>query len=143
MFLWIKALHIAAIVTWVSGLLLLALLTRVLATAPAPSLPQERRLMAAVGRWDRAVTSPAMVLAWVLGISLAVHGGWFTSAWLAAKLVLVMTLSALHGVLAGRLRRMRGGSSSGQPTSLVLRYASGITLLGTAAIAYLVVVKPF
>ena len=143
MLLWIKALHIAAIVTWVSGLLLLALLTRVLATAPAPSLPQERRLMAAVGRWDRTVTSPAMVLAWVLGISLAVHGGWFTSSWLAIKLVLVMSLSALHGVLAGRLRRMRGASASRQPTSLVLRYASGFTLLSTAAIACLVVIKPF
>lgn len=35
MFLWIKALHIAAIVAWVSGLLMLALMMRVLATAPA------------------------------------------------------------------------------------------------------------
>ncbi len=141
MFLWIKALHIAAIVTWVSGLLMLALLTSALVNAPVPSLPQERRLMAALGRWDRTVTSPAMVLAWVLGISLAVHGDWFTASWMTTKLVLVMSLSALHGVLAGRLRRMRGGLS--QQPSINLRHAGGLTLLGTAAIATLVVVKPF
>lgn len=38
-FLWVKAMHIAAVVTWVAGLLMLALLLSVLATAPAPSLP--------------------------------------------------------------------------------------------------------
>lgn len=139
-FLWVKAMHIAAVVTWVAGLLMLALLLSVLATAPAPSLPQERRLMVALRRWDRTITSPAMVLAWVLGISLAVHGGWFTSSWLAAKLVLVMSLSALRGVLSGTLRRMSGGS---RPTSFGLRFAGGFTLTGTAAIAWLVVLKPF
>lgn len=139
-FLWVKAMHIAAVVTWVAGLLMLALLLSVLATAPAPSLPQERRLMVALRRWDRTITSPAMVLAWVLGISLAVHGGWFTSSWLAAKLVLVMSLSALHGVLSGTLRRMSGGS---RPTSFGLRFAGGFTLTSTAAIAWLVVLKPF
>ena len=140
-FLWIKALHIAAVVTWVAGLLMLSLLLSVLATAPAPSLPQERRLMTALRRWDRMVTSPAMVLAWVLGISLAVHGGWFTSPWLAAKLVLVMAMSALHGVLAGTLRRM--SSASCQRPAFSLRFACGFTLAGSAAIACLVVLKPF
>lgn len=141
MFLWVKALHIVAVVTWVSGLLMLALLLSILATAPSPSLPQERRLMTLLGRWDRMVTSPSMALAWVLGISLAIHGGWFTSTWLTAKLVLVMSLSALHGVLAGRLRRMRGDNGS-QPLSFALRYAGGFTLLGVAAIVCLVVLKP-
>jgi len=140
-FLWIKALHVAAVVTWVAGLLMLSLVLSILATAPAPSLPQERRLMAALARWDRTVTSPAMVLAWVLGISLAVHGGFFTATWLAAKLVLVVALSALHGVLAGTLRRLSSGST--RRPAISLRFACGFTVVGVTAIASLVVLKPF
>ncbi|MGB6231670.1 MAG: hypothetical protein WBF53_16255 [Litorimonas sp.] len=55
--------------------------------------------------YDRAVTTPAMILALALGITLGVLGGWFSSAWLGAKILLVIGLSGLHGALTGRLRR--------------------------------------
>jgi protoporphyrinogen IX oxidase len=140
-FLWIKALHVAAVVAWLGGLLMLSLMLGALATAPVPNLPQERRLMIAVGRWDRAITTPAMMLAWVLGITMAIHAGWFASPWLAAKLILVVALSALHGVMAATLRRMSGDNRR-RPSS-GLRFAGGFTVAATAAIALLVVLKPF
>lgn len=140
-FLWIKALHVAAVVAWVGGLLVLSLVLGSLATAPVPNLPQERRLMIAVGRWDRAVTTPAMMLAWVLGIAMALHAGWFSSPWLVIKLVLVVALSALHGVMAGTLRRM--SEDHVRRPAAGLRFAGGATVIATTAIALLVVVKPF
>lgn len=140
-FLWIKAFHVAAVVAWVGGLLALSLMLGLLSTAPVPYLPQERRLMVALGRWDRAVTTPAMMLAWVLGMTMAIHAGWFSTSWLAIKLVLVMALSALHGVMAGSLRRMSGDSMRRPP--VMLRFASSFTVATLTAIALLVVVKPF
>ncbi len=140
-FLWIKALHVAAVVAWIGGLLVLSSVVAPLANAPVPHLPQERRLMIAAGRWDRTITTPAMVLAWVLGLGMALHAGWFSSTWLVAKLIVVVALSALHGVMAGTLRRMSGEHLRRPPASL--RFAGAFTIVATITIAVLVVVKPF
>ncbi|MDZ5460081.1 CopD family protein [Azohydromonas lata] len=56
-------------------------------------------------RLDALVTSPALLLAWGLGLALARLGGWFPAPWLLLKLTLVVLLSAWHGLLSGHLRR--------------------------------------
>ena len=66
--------------------------------------------MMAVYRWDRRVTNPALGLVWLLGLTLAWQGGWFSAHWLWAKLVLVTVLSALHGNQSATLRRTIAGS---------------------------------
>src|SRR5438445_607045 len=50
----------------------------------------ERRLL-------NVITTPAMVVSWVLGLWLALTGGSYASGWLQAKVILVLGLSALHG----------------------------------------------
>ncbi len=138
-YLALKAAHIAAVVTWIGGLLVLALLLRAVATLPLQA--QARHLLSAVGRWDQRVTSPAMGLAWVLGIAMALQAGWFRSPWLLLKLVLVVALSALHGLLAGRLQRLLGEQAVLLPARW--RAAAALTLAAVAGIAVLVVFKPF
>jgi putative membrane protein len=90
--------------------------------------------------WDDTVTSPAMVLVWVLGLTLALEGGWFGAPWLTIKLMLVLALSALHGVQSGFLRRLAKSDPRSPPTSL--HHAPILILAGAAAIIILVVVKP-
>ncbi|MDX4956563.1 CopD family protein [Delftia acidovorans] len=141
MFMWIKALHVAAVIAWIGGLLVMSVVLGSLATAPVPCLPQERRIMIAVGRWDRAITTPAMMLTWILGVTMAAHAGWLIPPWLIGKLALVLTLSALHGVMAGTLRRMCG--DNGRRPPIALRFAGLVTLAATTVIAFLVLVKPF
>ena len=46
----------------------------------------ERRLL-------KAIINPAMIVTWVLGLILVWQGGWYTSGWLHAKLLLVLILS--------------------------------------------------
>lgn len=129
-YLWLKALHVAAVVTWVGGLLMAAL-----------ALVQGRGVaLDAVRRWDRRVTSPAMMLAWVLGLLLAQQGGWFAAPWLSAKLLLVLLLSALHGYLSGTLRRV--AADDGYAVASVVRRLPFAILAGVLAVAVLVVVKP-
>ena len=57
----------------------------------------ERRLL-------KAIINPAMAAAWVLGLWLAWYAGWFSARWLQAKLVLVLLMSAVHGLFVGYVR---------------------------------------
>jgi protoporphyrinogen IX oxidase len=138
---WLKALHIAATVTWIGGMLGSALAISIFSASNGEAGGAGR--MAALGvvrRWDDRVTSPAMVLVWVLGLSLALQGGWFGAPWLTIKLVLVLALSALHGMLSGSLRRLTRANWTSAPASL--RHVPMLTLAGAAVIIILVVVKP-
>src|SRR4051812_41106762 len=105
-YLWLKALHVATVVTWVGGTLAVAVTIADIRSTVAEQAVGQFAVLKAVQRWDRRVTTPAMLLVWTLGLTLAHQGGWFTDAWLMAKLAAVVLLSALHGVLSGALRRL-------------------------------------
>lgn len=139
-YLWLKAFHIAAATIWISGLMVagLAVASR-LACAGIQAAP-DRSLLAMVRRWDRSVTLPAMLLAWALGIALAMQAGWFSSHWLMIKLTIVGALAALHGVLSGALLRLNRGAD--RPAAILL-YAAPATILGIVMVAILAVTKPF
>lgn len=132
-YLWIKAIHVAAVLIFIAGLFAQSL-------AVAAGGRGDRGTGALVSHWDRRVTVPAMLLVWLTGATIAVDGGWFASPWLWGKLAIVVALTALHGVQSGRLRRIRRGEQ------LRLRVAPEHTAIGiamaAAIIAILVVAKP-
>jgi uncharacterized membrane protein len=138
LYLWLKAAHLAAVVIWIGGMIMLGL---VLAHATAGRSPEVQRMLVALHDWDRRLTSPAMGLAWLLGIAMVVDAGWLGVNWLWVKLVLVAILSALHGLLSGSLRRLAGNAD--WAPSPQLRLALPVTLAGLAGIAVMVTVKPF
>jgi uncharacterized membrane protein len=100
-----------------------------------------RRLLVVVRRWDQIVTTPAMVLTWLLGFSMALQTGLLAMPWLHFKLALAFGLVASHGVLAGTLRKLTMDLAS--PLSTGFRLAAGATLGATALIVMLVVLRPF
>ena len=106
----LKALHLIALFVWVGGMAAAALALRY------PGAIEPKALKA----YDRAVTTPAMILALAVGILLGVLGGWFSSVWLGAKIVLVLVLSGLHGALVGRLRRAAWEAPAGPGGKLFL-----------------------
>lgn len=126
-----KVAHIVAMVTWISGIVAMALFFSKAGTAA----------LDVIRVWDRRITTPAMLFTWALGLALAFTASWFGAAWLWAKIALVTVLSGIHGVLTGRLRRaMRG--SGGSP-DLVARICLGATFILLTAIALLVITQPF
>ncbi|MEM7504552.1 MAG: CopD family protein [Pseudomonadota bacterium] len=100
-----KAVHLVSVFVWIGGMVAVALSLR------HPVLSFLRQLRS----YDRMVTSPAMVAAWAFGILLAAQGSWFAQSWLALKILLVLILSGLHGVLAGKLRRATSGAADPEP----------------------------
>ena len=98
-YLWIKALHVVAVIAWMAGLFYLPRLfvyhTRQTVGSEGDALFQmmERRLM-------KAIMRPAGVVTVVAGIATVIVGGipWSTP-WLSAKLLGVIGLIAYHGFL--------------------------------------------
>src|ERR1700693_4249127 len=101
MYLWLKALHIIAVIAWMAGMLYLPRLFVYHAVAKVGSersetfKVMERRLL-------KAIINPAMIATWLLGAWLAWSGGWLTAPWVYSKLALVLALSGGAGPL-GRL----------------------------------------
>lgn len=139
---WLKALHVAAILIWMGGLLLVAMTIQAFARAKVSADGAGLgSALVLIHRWDRYVTSPAMLLAWGLGIAIAMQGGWFGAPWLTLKLGFAVFLSAMHGIAAGALKRLVRGDLPA--SSFALRYLPLATVASMVAIAVLAVVKPF
>ena len=140
MYLWLKAAHIASVVTWIGGMLTLGVVYRLIATDGA--LPEERlKLLRQPLKWDRLVTQPALGGVWLFGIAVAVMGHWLSSPWLMAKLVIVIFLSGLHGVQTGRLKRYANDVTRVPPSWL--QHSGPITIGCMLVIVVLVATKPF
>jgi putative membrane protein len=130
-YLIIKALHLVSVFLFVGGLLAGALQLGSASPAPAGTLRNPLQ-------WHRRVTTAAMFGAWTFGLTLAEIGHWFPAPWLIIKLALVLALSALHGVLTGRLRRVEPSLATCDDTAFP--WASMVILL-VAGIVFLAVLK--
>jgi uncharacterized membrane protein len=141
LYLTLKAIHILAMVTWLGGMLLLVAAIPAISHSGSriPTLTQ--KMLHSIRKWDLKITAPAMVLTWIMGMSLAGVGHWFGNGWLQVKLPLAFFLAGLYGVQSGTLQRM---TDRAQDKSPLLLKCSGLLTLGSAAVAiYMAVLKPF
>ncbi|MFG1297164.1 MULTISPECIES: protoporphyrinogen oxidase HemJ [Xanthobacter] len=140
LYLWIKALHIMAVIAWMAALLYMPRLFVYHAMAPKGSAQSEtfkvmeRRLL-------KAISTPAMVVTWLAGLFLAYEGGWYTDGWFHAKLALVLAMSAVHGFQARWVRDF--AADANQRPAKFYRIANEVPTLLMIGIVILVVVKPF
>jgi len=142
MYDWVKALHVICVLVFAGGLVALLVASRALGRRDPAAEDQGSKLRATVRKWDMWVSQPALGGVWVFGLWAAFSGGWFTEPWLQIKLVFVVILSALHGNLAGRLRRLDLASTQARsvvPSPVV----TATILISFAIIAVMAVVKPF
>jgi putative membrane protein len=137
----VRLLHVSADIVFIAGLLAGALVLAALSFQAAPDLVKERRLIDAMRRFNRIVTGPALVIAWICGTWLALQAGWFASHWLQFKLVLVLALSAVHGNLSAGLRRACATVPAVPPRAW--RATPAIALVATAIVVWLALMKPF
>ena len=137
---WIKAAHIFMVIAWMAGMLYLPRLFVYHARAAKGSelsetlKVMERRLM-------RGIINPAMVLTWILGLTLATVGEHWSEGWLHGKLALVLAMSGIHGALS-RWRRQfeRDQNRHSERFYRIINEVPAVLLIG---ILILVVVKPF
>jgi protoporphyrinogen IX oxidase len=145
MYEWVKAFHIITVIAWMAGMLYLPRLY-VYHCDAAPGSVQSETFKVMERRLLRAIVNPAMIATWVLGLWLAwlgpdAHYGWFTSGWLQVKIVLVVAMSALHGMLA-RWRRDFAADRN-HHSAKFYRVVNEVPSVLLIAIVILAVVKPF
>lgn len=139
-YLWLKAVHVIAIISWMAGMLYLPRLFIYHCDAqPGSQMSEtfkvmERRLL-------RIIINPAMIIAWVIGLWLAWQGGFFQSGWLHAKLALALGLSGVHGYFSAAARRFAEDRNT--VTARQWRMWNEVPTVLMIGIVILVIVKPF
>ncbi len=139
-YLWVKALHIIAVIAWMAGMLYLPRLF-IYHCAAEPDSVQSETVKVMERRLLRAIINPAMALAWILGLTLVTHLGAWGEPWMHAKLAAAIALSTLHGFFA-RWRRYFDRDDN-RHSARFYRVMNEVPTVLMIAIVLLVVLKPF
>lgn len=138
--LWIKALHVIAVIAWMAGLLYLPRLYVYHAQAGSGS-KQSETFKVMENRLLRNIMNPAMIVVWITGPLLAWRLGLYMDRWLWAKLVLVAVLTWYHHALG--LWRQDFAADRNTRDQRFYRVINEVPTILMVGIVVLVMVKPF
>ena len=138
--LWIKALHVIAVISWMAGLLYLPRLF-VYHCAAEKGSAQSETFKVMEARLYRAIMGPAMVVVWVTGPLLAWRLNFWKEPWFHGKMALVVALTVFH-VMLGVWRRDFAADTN-QRNARFFRLVNEVPTVLMIGIIILVIVKPF
>ena len=138
--LWVKALHVVAVIAWMAGLLYLPRLY-VYHCAAEKGSKQSETFKVMERRLLRAIINPAMVATWVLGLWLAWESAAYKAGWFHAKFTLVVLLSGVHGFFVRCVRDF--AADQNRRTQKFYRIINEVPTILMIGIVLLAVVKPF
>ena len=141
MYLWIKALHTLAIISWMAGLLYLPRLYVYHAMVERDSARDltfqlmERRLL-------RAIMNPAMIASFIFGFWMVLlNPDLLSQGWFHVKALLVILLIGYHHMCLAHMKKLATDSS--EKTHVYFRFFNEVPVIFMVAIVILVIVKPF
>ena len=141
-YLWLKAGHIIFMVFWMAGLFMLPRYLVYHQEALAAGRSDEAALwVEREGKLRHIILTPAMIVVWILGLTLATVGQHWGAGWLHAKFALVLLLSGYHGWAVGYAKRLARGEM--RLDGRTLRMINEVPALLATVIVVLVFVKPF
>lgn len=140
MVLWIKVVHILAVISWMAGLLYLPRLF-VYHAENAGNRDISSLFKVMEGRLLRFIMRPAMVVAWISGLWLAYASGFHKDIWLALKLGLVVAMTGANVFFLGCHRAFL--EDRNKRDSRFFRIINEVPTLLMIGIVVLVVIKPF
>ena len=140
-YLWIKALHLIAVMSWMAGLLYLPRLfvyhadTEIGTVRAETFKVMERRLL-------KAIMTPAMIASFIFGIWMVVlNHGLLVEIWFQIKVATVLVLAACHGKFS-KMRRLLENDI--QPlSSKTYRIWNEVPTVLMVIIVFMAVLKPF
>ena len=138
---WMKSLHIISVIAWMAGMLYLPRLY-VYHCDAAPGSDKSETFKIMERRLLRAIINPAMIASFVFGIALLLTPGIVDWAawWVYAKLVLVLVMTAIHGLFSRWRRDFEADRNT--RSAKIYRIANEAPTLLMVVIVILVVVKP-
>jgi putative membrane protein len=141
-YLWVKALHVISIITWMAGLLYLPRLFVYHAAVDARS-PASESFKVMERKLLRLIMNPAMIASFITGGLLIwmLSPGIWSEGWLHGKLALVAAMAVMHGMMAKWRRDFATDRNS--RSHRFFRWMNEVPTLLMIGIVVLVVVKPF
>lgn len=143
MYLWVKAFHIVAIVTWFAAMFYLPRLFVYHAMARGKGDTQaidyfkvmERKLY-------RGIMTPSMIAVILLGAWLLwLVPGYLSAGWMHVKLLLVVLLVVYHHLCRSYMKRLTNATC--QKSEKFFRFFNEAPVIALIAIVILAIVKPF
>ncbi len=140
MYLWVKALHVIAVIAWMAGMLYLPRLFVYHCEAEIGSRQSEtfkimeRRLL-------KVIINPAMIVTWLAGLALVWLGQWYSSGWFQLKFIAVLVMSAVHGFFSRWVKDFAADRNT--RSQKFYRIINEVPTVLMIAIVLLAVVKPF
>lgn len=140
LFLWIKSLHVIAIIAWMAGMLYLPRLFVYHVDAEIGSVQSEtfkvmeRRLL-------KAIINPAMIASWIFGLWMAWELQAWHDGWFHAKFTLVLVMSGVHGYLSRCVKSF--ARDENKKSARFFRMLNEVPTVLMIGIVILVIGKPF
>ena len=137
--LWLKALHIIAVICWFAGIFYLP---RILVYYATSEHHETKAQLAVMARKLYRFITPIAVIALLLGFALIWQNpGWYlTQLWLQLKLLAVVGLVIYHGVCGVYVGRVQRGEDD--KTHVFYRVFNEVPVIFLLTIVILAVVRP-
>ena len=141
LYLWIKTIHIIAIISWMVGLLYLPRLYVYHSTARKNSR-QDHTFRLMEKRLLKRIMTPAMITAILAGLTLiALNPQLLTQIWLQIKIILVLTLIVIHGKFSAMRKTFINGTA--KKSQNYYRIWNEVPTALMICIIILVIIRPF
>lgn len=141
LYLFIKSLHLIFVIALMGGLLLYPRYKlHQMKSQPGEDLFETMK--SASNRLRRIILNPALILVWVLGITMLVmNTSLLTMGWIHAKLAFVLALSGLHGYYISMGKKIDKGDAN--ISAGTLKRLNEVPFALMIVIVLLVIMKPF
>ncbi len=138
--LWVKALHIIAVISWMASLLYLPRLFVYHCGAEIGSV-QSETFKVMESRLLKAIATPSMIATWLFGLWIASLYDVWADPWFMIKLICVVLMTFMHFLYVKCARSF--ATDSNQKSEKYYRVINEVPAVLMIIIVIMVVVKPF
>ncbi len=139
----VRALHLIAVIAWMAGLMYLPRLFVYHSLAPLGG-ELDQQLIIMEGRLHRGIMIPAMIVVWILGLSLLLGRGGLdllAQPWMQIKLAMVILITAVDHLY---LRWRKAFGRGERPLNHVaFRFLNELPFVLMIVAVFMVVLEPF
>ncbi|MEP0943955.1 MAG: protoporphyrinogen oxidase HemJ [Rhizobiaceae bacterium] len=138
--LWIKALHVMGVISWMAALLYLPRLFVYHCEAEIGSI-QSETFKTMESRLLKAIATPAMIATWIFGLWVAALYDVWGDTWFIIKFACVLAMTVMHFIYARHAKQF--SHDDNQKSGKYFRMMNEIPAVFMIIIVIMVVVKPF
>ena len=140
-YMWFKAMHIIAIISWMAGIFYLPRLYVYHTRAQAGS-EMDKTFQIMEAKLLRVIMNPAMIMSYVFGLLNAyIYGIPALGVWFHIKMGAVIGLTIMHGLLARWRKDFAAGNN--KHSEKFYRIINEVPVIFMVIAVFMVVVKPF